>query len=75
VLTSVCHSAGDNRDATYLLALPMVTLNKPGEMLLVAGVNYVAEGEQQLLMTPICVSCVGTQILACHRGSSLHHEI
>jgi hypothetical protein len=47
VLTSACHSAGDNRDATYLSALPMVTLNKPGEMLLVAGVNYVAEGEQQ----------------------------
>jgi hypothetical protein len=41
-----CVCTGDNRDATYLSALPMVTLNQPGEVLLVAGVNYVAEGEQ-----------------------------
>jgi hypothetical protein len=36
---------GDNRDATYLSALPMVTLDVPGKVLLVVGVNYVAEGE------------------------------
>lgn len=46
--------AGDNRDATYLSALPMVTLNAPGKVLLVAGVNYVAEGEADTVCQVQC---------------------
>ena len=37
--------AGDNRDCTYLSTLPLSTLDSPGKVLLVAGINYVNAGQ------------------------------
>ncbi|WIA17005.1 hypothetical protein OEZ85_013917 [Tetradesmus obliquus] len=55
---------GDNRDATYLSALPMVTLNGPGKVLLVAGVNYVAEGLASYMNVAITDPLSQTGLLA-----------
>eukprot|EP00882_Tetradesmus_deserticola_P025153 GHRQ01027612.1.p2 GENE.GHRQ01027612.1~~GHRQ01027612.1.p2 ORF type:complete len:136 (+),score=21.46 GHRQ01027612.1:370-777(+) len=56
--------AGDNRDATYLSALPMVTLNRPGQVLLVAGLNYVAEDEASYMNVAITDPLQQTGLLA-----------
>jgi len=47
--------AADNRDATYLSTLPFNTLSQPGQLLLVAGVNYVEAGVQRACS----LACIG----------------
>jgi hypothetical protein len=41
---------GDNRDATYITSWPLVTLARPGQVLLVAGVNHAFTGGQTQLV-------------------------
>lgn len=54
---------GDNRDATYLTALPFNTLSSPGQVLLIAGVNCARAGVSRqglglLQRSGLCLSAI-----------------
>lgn len=38
------HTGNNRRDATYLTALPFNALSSPGQVLLIAGINYAQAG-------------------------------